>query len=122
MACKPGGRKFGMETNFVHFSIKRKLRNLIPYENFFFYSIPLVQVCSRNCLAECVGVGIPTAKIHVGRCKQRLCLLLKRYCCGHRWCAGQEVVDKQDAPDGVRDGALVGLQVVADGRCQQEWA
>ena len=37
MACKPGGRKFGMESNFVHFSIKRKLRNLIPYENFFFY-------------------------------------------------------------------------------------
>ena len=26
-ACKPGGRKFGMEINFVHFSIIRKLRN-----------------------------------------------------------------------------------------------
>ena len=37
--CKPGGRKFGIEINFVHFSIIRKLRNYIAYENFFFYSI-----------------------------------------------------------------------------------
>ena len=26
-ACKPGGRKFGMEINFIHISILRKLRN-----------------------------------------------------------------------------------------------
>ena len=26
-ACKPGGRKFGMEIHFVHFPNKRKLRN-----------------------------------------------------------------------------------------------
>ena len=37
-ACKPCGRNFGMEINFVHFWRIRKLRNLIPYENFFFYS------------------------------------------------------------------------------------
>ena len=36
--CKPDGRKFGMEINFVLVSILRKLRNYIPYENFFFYS------------------------------------------------------------------------------------
>ena len=35
-ACKPGGRKFGMEINFVRFQIYESYE--IPYENFFFYS------------------------------------------------------------------------------------
>ena len=36
--CKPGGSKFGMESNFILFSILRKLRRYIPYENIFIHS------------------------------------------------------------------------------------
>ena len=47
-ACKPGGRKFGMDINFVHFPIIQTLQNWIPYENFFFYSER--KICNYACL------------------------------------------------------------------------
>ena len=50
-ACRPVAghrRKFGMEFNFVLFSIIQKLRNLIPFGNFFLYSS--TRCLCTNCL------------------------------------------------------------------------
>ena len=55
-ACKPGGRKFGMEINFVLFSNIRKLRNLIPSENFFFYGMTFLKANHLSFVIKCQDI------------------------------------------------------------------